>query len=171
MNISEKLFLSNFLKIRSHLMNFIESETFKRRLLWHGIFICTLAFIIGLFIPLYANPRAGLAAHVLGITEGMFLAIIGFAYPQLKLSFFFARSSFWMLIISAYVGLFGQFLSSAFGLKRILVITGEGMNEGNLWMETSLEVATKAISISLLVACAIVLFGLRESQRDSDSKE
>jgi hydroxylaminobenzene mutase len=140
-------------------------EQIKRQLLWHGIFICTLAFIIGLFIPLYANPRAGLAAHVLGITEGMFLAIIGFVYPQLKLSFFLAQSNFWMLIISAYVGLLGQFLSAAFGLKRILVITGAGMAEGNVWMETSVEIATKGISVLLIAACAIVLFGLREGEK------
>jgi (hydroxyamino)benzene mutase len=146
-------------------MNYEQAETFKRRLLWHGIFICTLGFIIGLFIPLYANPRAGLAAHVLGITEGMFLAIAGFAYPQLKLSFLLARSSFWMLIISAYVGLLGQFLSAAFGLKRILVITGAGTGEGNIWMETIVEIATKSISVLLIFACAIVLFGLRKIEK------
>ena len=146
-------------------MNNEQSETFKRRLLWHGIFLCTLAFIIGLFIPLYANPRAGLAAHVIGITEGIFLAIVGFAYPQLKLSFAIAQTSFWMLIISAYVGLLGQFLSAAIGLKRMLVITGTGMTEGNFWMETSVEIATKGISVLLLVACAIILFGLRGSEK------
>jgi (hydroxyamino)benzene mutase len=148
-------------------MNNEQSEIFKRRLLWHGIFLCTLAFIIGLFIPLYANPRAGLAAHVLGITEGMFLAIVGFVYPQLKLPFSLAQTSFWMLIISAYVGLLGQFLSSAFGLKRILVITGTGTAEGNFWMETSVEIATKGISVLLLIACAIVLFGLRKTENEN----
>jgi hydroxylaminobenzene mutase len=164
MNILDQPSLPSYLNRSLPPMNSLQSETFKHKFLWHGIFICTLAFIIGLFIPLYANPRAGMAAHVLGITEGMFLAIIGFAYPQLKLSFFLARSSFWMLIISAYVGLFGQFLSAAFGLKRILVITGVGMAEGNLWMETGVEIATKAISVLLIVACAIVLFGLRRSE-------
>jgi (hydroxyamino)benzene mutase len=146
-------------------MNNEQSETFKRKLLWHGIFICTLAFIIGLFIPLYANPRAGLATHIIGITEGLFLAIAGFAYPQLKLSFSIALTGFWMLLISAYVGLLGEFLSAAFGLKRILVITGAGMAEGNVWMETSVEIATKGISVLLIVGCAIVLFGLREIKK------
>jgi (hydroxyamino)benzene mutase len=148
-------------------LNHEQNEIFKRRFLWHGIFICTLGFIIGLFIPLYANPRAGLAAHTLGITEGIFLAIIGLVYPQLKLSFSLAQTSFWMLIISVYVGLLGQFLSAAFGLKKILVITGTGMSEGDFWIETGVEIATKGISVLLLIACAIVLFGLRKTENEN----
>jgi hypothetical protein len=32
-------------------------------------------------------------------------------------------------------------------------------------METSVEIATKGISVLLIAACAIVLFGLREGEK------
>lgn len=150
--------------------NFIDSsqsDDFKRRLLWHGIFLCTLGFIIGLFIPLYANPRAGLATHLLGITEGIFLAVVGLVYPNLKLSLFNAKLAFWMLLISAYVGLLGEFLGAAFGLTKVFLITAQGLTPSIAWMETSVEIAIKGISLFLLLACFILLFGLRQTKNHS----
>ncbi|MEO1376347.1 MAG: hypothetical protein AAFW70_18985 [Cyanobacteria bacterium J06635_10] len=150
------------------LMNSIESEAFKRKLLWHGIFLCTLGFIVGLFIPLYANPRAGLATHLLGITEGLFLVAIGFCYGELKLPLVVAKLNFWMLLVSAYFGLFGEFLGATLGVNRILVVTGIGLPENNPWLETSIELIIKCISIFILLSCFIVLFGLRGTKSNSN---
>jgi hydroxylaminobenzene mutase len=152
-------------------MDSIQSEDFKRSLLWHGIFLCTIGFLLGLLIPLYANPRAGLAAHTLGITQGIFLAIIGFAYPQLKLSLWLGRAVFWMLLISVYVGQLGQILGAAFGLTRVFLITAQGLPEGSAWLETSVEIATKVITTFLLLACFIILYGLRPTKSGSSSQE
>ncbi|MBW4507217.1 MAG: hypothetical protein KME64_11990 [Scytonematopsis contorta HA4267-MV1] len=146
--------------------NFIDSnqsKDFKLRLLWHGIFLCTLGFIVGFFIPLYANPRAGLATHLLGITEGIFLAVVGLIFPNLKLSLFNARLAFWMLVISAYVGLLGELLGAAFGLTKVFIITAQGLSPGISWMESSVEIAVKGISVFIILACFILLFGLRKT--------
>lgn len=162
---------SNLLGTPSSEMDSIQSQDFKRKLLWHGIFICTLGFISGLFIPLYANPRAGLATHAIAVTQGMFLAIIGIAYPQLRLSLWVARLTYWLLLISAYVGLLGQLLAAVFGLSRMFLITAKGLPEGIPWMETSVEISTKTVSNFLLVACFIILFGLRKTKTDSSGPE
>lgn len=169
MSTLEKNFQSNLFQQSSSLMDNSQSEDFKRRLLWHGIFLCTLAFIVGLFIPLYTNPRAGLATHLLGITQGIFLAVIGFCYPQLKLAFWVARANFWMLLISAYVGMIGEFLGAVFGLTRVFVITAMGLPESITWLETSVEIAIKGISSFILLSCFIVLYGLRKTKSDSSS--
>ncbi|PAX56528.1 hypothetical protein CK510_10125 [Brunnivagina elsteri CCALA 953] len=139
--------------------------------MWHGIFNCTLGFIIGLFIPLYANPRAGLAAHLIGITQGAFLAVIGLAYPQLKLQFWLGRVTYWLLVIGAYIGLLGQFLGAVFRLARMFIITGQGLPEGIPWMETSIEIANKTISTTLLLCCFVILYGLRGTKTDASSLE
>jgi (hydroxyamino)benzene mutase len=147
---------------QSQLMDSIQSEDFKRRLLWHGIFLCTLGFIVGFFIPLYANPRAGLATHLLGITEGLFIAVIGLSYPQLKLPYWVAIANFWMLLVSAYVGIFGEFLGATFGLTRVFIITAIGFKETIPWLETVVEVSIKGISTLIILSCFIVLYGLRK---------
>ena len=155
-------------KVPTTFINSVESEDLKRRLLWHGIFLCTIGFIAGLFIPLYVNPRAGLATHLLGITEGLFLAVVGLCYPQLKLSFGIAKANFWMLIISAYVGFVGELLGAIFGLTRIFIITAKGLPEANALMETIVEISIKGISVLLILSCFITLFGLSHKQKNSD---
>ncbi|MGH7997889.1 MAG: hypothetical protein ACREPR_00245 [Brasilonema sp.] len=152
-------------------MDSIQSQEFKHTLLWHGIFICLLGFVAGLFLPLYANPRTGLATHLLGITQGVFLAVIGLSYPQLKLPLWVARANVWMLLISAYVGLIAEFLAAVFGLSRMFLITAMGLPEGIPWLETSTEIAIKGISSFILLSCLIVLFGLRKTKSSSTSLE
>ncbi|MEH2458930.1 hypothetical protein [Nostoc sp.] len=171
MSTLEKPSESHLLKAPSSLMDSIHSEAFKHRLLWHGIFLCTLGFIVGLFIPFYANPRAGLATHLLGITQGLFLAVIGLCYPQLKLPLWVAKANFWMLLISAYLGIIGEFLGAVFGLTRVFVITAMGLPEGIPWLETGVEIAIKGISSFIIFSCFIVLFGLRQSKSNLNSQE
>ncbi|NMF62863.1 hypothetical protein [Brasilonema octagenarum] len=172
MSTLEKTSESNLLeKPPSSGMNSIQSEAFKRSLLWHGILFCTLGFILGLLIPLYANPRAGLAAHALSITQGMFLAIIGLSYPYLKLPLWIARASFWSFLISAYIGVIGQILAAAFALVRIFPMTGQGLPEGPAWLETAVEIPTKLMTTFLLLACFVILYGLRQTKSGSASPE
>ncbi|BAZ41887.1 hydroxylaminobenzene mutase HabB [Calothrix sp. NIES-4101] len=163
------IFQSKLGKIPVTFQNSFESEDFKRRLLWHGILLCTIGFIAGFFIPLYVNPRAGLATHLLGITEGLFLAVIGLCYPQLKLSFRLAKANFWMLVISAYVGITGEFLGATFGLTRVFVVTAQGLPETNKLMETIVEISIKSISILVILSCLITLYGLSYKHKDSAS--
>lgn len=160
-NMPEQISQSNSLDKLSITNDTIFREVLKRRLLWHGIFLCTLGFSAGLFIPLYANPRAGLATHLLGITEGLFIVAIGFCYPELKLSPRFGKINFWILLIGAYFGIFAEFLGAVFGLTRVFVITAMGLPETIPWLEMSVEIVIKGISILILLSCFIVLFGLR----------
>ena len=171
MSTLEKTSQSNLSETLSSEMNSIQSEALKRSLLWHGILICLLGFVAGLFIPLYANPRAGLATHLLGITQGVFLAVIGLSYPVLKLPLWVGRANFWMLLISAYVGMIVEFLAAAFGLSRMFLITAMGLPEGIPWLETSTEIAIKNISILTILSCFIVLFGLRQIKSGSTLQE
>lgn len=162
---------SSSLDENSTLMSPIESEILKRRLLWHGIFICTLGFIIGLFIPLYTNPRAGLATHVIGITEGLFIIAIGFCYQEVKLQLWVAKLNFWLLLVSGYCGLLGEFLGATFGVNRILVITAMGLPESYAWLETSVEIVTKTISVFIFLSCFIILYGLRGNKSEPSLKK
>lgn len=170
MSTLEKTTQSNLLDTPSSLMDSITSNDFKRRLLWHGVFLCTLGFIAGLFIPLYANPRTGLATHLLGITQGLFLAVIGLSYPQLKISTWLARVTYWLLFVSAYVGMLGEFLGAAFGLSRTFIVTAKGLPEGILWLENVVDTSIKTISLFVFFACFVVLYGLRKTKSDSNSQ-
>jgi (hydroxyamino)benzene mutase len=139
--------------------NFVNE--YKRRFLWHGFFLCFLGFIVPLFMPFYANPRTGLATHLLGITSGLFLMGVGLTLPYLKISQWIAKVKFWLLLVSSYIGLVAEFLGALFGLKNVFIVTGKDSLGGALWLEIGVEVSIKTITAFILVSCLIILFGLR----------
>lgn len=57
----------------------------KRRLLWHGTLIFVFGLLAGAAVPVVANPRMGVAAHVGGVMSGMFLMLIGLIWEEIRL--------------------------------------------------------------------------------------
>lgn len=141
------------------------SHEYRRRFLRHGFSLCTLAFLIAPFLPLYANPRAGLATHLIGITTGILLMAVGLAFPYLSLSEFLAQVIFWLLVPSFYVGFAGEFLGALFGLTKMFPITGQGFTGGATWMETGVSIANKGITVTTILGCIIIIYGLRRVKK------
>ena len=54
------------------------------RLLQAGILLFLFALLVGLAVPKFAVPRLGLSAHLLGITQGIFLMVTGVLWPKLR---------------------------------------------------------------------------------------
>jgi len=52
-------------------------EDRKRRLLWHGMFLFLLGLLTGLIEPQFHNLRMGLAAHLEGVMNDIFLVALG----------------------------------------------------------------------------------------------
>ncbi len=65
-----------------------DMEDSKRRLLWHGMFLFLLGLITGFVEQKFSNPRMGLAAHLEGVMNGIFLVAPGAAWADLR-SFLF----------------------------------------------------------------------------------
>jgi hypothetical protein len=51
------------------------------RLLQVGAALFLLALFVGIAIPAFAVPRLGLSTHLLGITQGIFLLVLGLVWP------------------------------------------------------------------------------------------
>ncbi len=56
-------------------------EDTHRRLMWHGMFLFLLGLITGFIESRFANVRMGLAAHLEGVMNGIFLVALGAAWP------------------------------------------------------------------------------------------
>lgn len=46
------------------------------RLIFLGVVLFLLGLIVGLIVPMLANPRMGLSSHIEGILNGMFLMLL-----------------------------------------------------------------------------------------------
>ena len=60
-------------------------ETANRRLMWHGMFLFLLGLITGFLEQHFTNVRMGLAAHLEGVMNGIFLLVLGATWPQVQL--------------------------------------------------------------------------------------
>jgi hypothetical protein len=61
-------------------------EEAKRRLLWHGMLLFLLGLLTGFVEQKFNNPRMGLAAHLEGVMNGIFLVALGAAWTEVRLS-------------------------------------------------------------------------------------
>lgn len=157
----------NWQEITRTQLNEEERQEYRRRFLWHGFLLFILACITITFFPLYTNPNAALAAHKIGLMLGIFFMSVGLAFPYLQFSKLLALLTFWLLIVTAYVGLGGQVLAAIFGLTKGFPFSGVGAPGGSLWMEIGVDIANKSISVLLLLACGFILFGLRRIKGNS----
>lgn len=102
----------------------LDAGTTKRRLLWHGILIFLFGLLAGMAVPLVANPRMGMAAHVGGVMSGTFLLLVGLIWDDVKLSPAATRTALWLFLYSSHTGWLAQFLAACWG-------TSEATHGGN----------------------------------------
>jgi hydroxylaminobenzene mutase len=72
------------------------------RLLRYGFLLFFLGLVTGFAVPAMVNPRAGVAGHLEGLMNGMFLVVVGLAWPALRLSERAGRVVSWLLLFGAY---------------------------------------------------------------------
>src|SRR5215831_249767 len=58
----------------------------NRRIMWHGMFLFLLGLLTGFVEQRFANIRMGLAAHLEGVMNGIFLLALGTAWTEVRLA-------------------------------------------------------------------------------------
>jgi len=66
--------------------------------MWHGMFLFLLGLLTGFGESSFANVRMGLAAHLEGVMNGIFLLALGSAWTQLRLPSATAMIAFWAVL-------------------------------------------------------------------------
>ena len=133
----------------------------KRRLLWHGILIFLFGLLAGMAVPLVANPRMGVAAHLGGVMSGIFLLLVGLIWEDIKLSSVAARTALWLFLYSSYTGWLAQFLAACWGTSEATPIGGAGYR-GAPWQENVVWLVAISFSVTITLACILALWGLRK---------
>ena len=81
----------------------------NRVLLRSGALLLLLGLLTGLAIPALRNPRAGLAAHVEGVMNGMLLLVVGSIWGQVVLGPRRRRALQWLLLYGTAVACGGAY--------------------------------------------------------------
>lgn len=135
-------------------------EDTQRRLIWHGMFLFLLGLLTGFAESNFANVRMGLAAHLEGVMNGIFLVALGSAWAKVRLSPPLQTIAFWATLYGAYANWVMIGLAAVFGTKALSPITGTPQG-GQPWQETVVTVGLMSVGVAIVAGTVIILCGLR----------
>ena len=90
-------------------------EKAGRRLLQLGMFLFLLGLLTGLVVPQLTNPRMGLASHLEGILNGIFLVLLGLLWPKIRLSHRWLTITFWLAIYGTFANWAATLIAADWG--------------------------------------------------------
>lgn len=130
------------------------------RLILLGLVLFLLGLLTGLASPGFANPRMGLAAHVEGVMNGMFLAVLGLVWPRAALGAMAARVACWLVVYAAFANWLATTLSGVWGAgSPMMPIAGAGMT-GSAAQEIVIQFLLITLAIAMVVGVVMAIWGL-----------
>lgn len=135
-------------------------EGSSRRLMWHGMCLFLLGLLTGFIESRFANVRMGLAAHLEGVMNGIFLVALGAVWTNVRLSPPTKTVAYWIALYGTYGNWFVTTLAAAFGTAALSPITGAGRG-GRFWQESVVTIGFLTVGVTTVVLSALVLWGLR----------
>lgn len=133
-----------------------------RRLLRAGVALFLLGLLVGFAVPALANPRMGLASHLEGVMNGLFLVVLGLLWPKLDLPHRWLRATFRLAVFGTFTNLLATFLAAAWGAGIMMPIAAQG-HTGTPGQELAIKALLVSLSLAMVSVCVLVLIGLRGS--------
>lgn len=133
------------------------------RLLQLGILLFLLGLLVGFAVPALANPRMGLASHLEGVMNGVFLLALGLVWPRLVWSARVETAAFWLAVYGTFANLAATFLAAVWGAGEMMAIAGQG-RVGSSGEEIVIRVLLVSLSVADVAVCVLVLTGLRGAE-------
>ncbi len=133
----------------------------NRRLMFHGMCLFMLGLLTGFAEQHFANVRMGLAAHLEGLMNGIFLIALGAIWSNVRLSAKTTAIAFWTVLYGTYVNWLITVLAAVFGTAALSPITGAG-HSGQPWQENMVLAGFMSVGITIVIASALILWGLRK---------
>ncbi|AEU34490.1 hypothetical protein [Granulicella mallensis] len=130
-----------------------------QQLLIYGTVLFLVSLLIGFAMPIFANPRMGVSAHVAGLQSGMMLWAMGLMWQRLNLSAFAERLLQVLAIAGLYAIFVSLFLAALWGTSRATPIAGAGHQASRL-REVVVTVVLTSGSLASAVSATLLLWGL-----------
>lgn len=124
------------------------------RLLQFGIFLFLLGLLTGLVVPQLTNPRMGLASHLEGIMNGMFLVLLGLLWPKIRLS------QRWLAIYGTFANWAATLIAADWGAGALMPLAAVG-HQGTPSQEAVIDFLLWTLSMAMIAVSTLVLWGLR----------
>jgi (hydroxyamino)benzene mutase len=136
------------------------------RLVRLGVLLILISLLIGLAVPRFAVPRLALSVHLLGLMQGLFLAIVGILWPRLALAPRTQLATFSLLAYGCVAAWTANLLGAIWGAGNTIVPIAAGAARGTSLQETVIVIVLRSGGAALILGTALLLWGLR-SERGS----
>lgn len=139
----------------------------SNRLIYLGVLLFLLGLIVGLVVPLFANPRMGVSSHIEGVMNGMFLIILGLIWMKVSLSEKWLKITFWLVIYGTFMNWFGILVAAIFNAGEMLGIVAHGQ-KGPPLAEGFVTFSLLSLSMAMLIVSVAILIGLRRNMKSKE---
>lgn len=134
-------------------------------LIFFGLLLFMIGLVVGLFVQNMVNPRMGLAAHLEGIMNGMFLILLGLIWKRLSIAPVWQKVTCWLAIYGAFANLLAVVLAAVTGFGKMMPIAGG--NAGSGIAEDMITFLLVSLALCMLSVCIIVLIGFYRHMQQS----
>jgi hydroxylaminobenzene mutase len=135
-------------------------RTADRGLMWHGMFLFLIGLVTGMNERRFTNMRMALSAHLEGVMNGTFLIALGAIWGHVDLPPRVAKAARWSALYGTYGNWLFTTLGAAMGTAAANPILSQG-HHGTPWQERVAAAGFRSIAYSILVAVALIVWGLR----------
>lgn len=136
------------------------NKDLDRLLIRNGFLLFLIGLLSGFAVPALRNSRMGLAAHLEGVLNGIFLIVLGVVWERFALSQRARLWLFWLALYGCYMNWATTIFAAAFGSSRRMAIAGAGFT-AEPWQDNVVEFGLASLSAAIVSACVIALWGLR----------
>jgi hydroxylaminobenzene mutase len=128
------------------------------KLLFFGVLLFFLGLVVGILIPVMANPRMGLSSHLEGVMNGIFLIVLGLIWNRLELSERSLSVTYWLSLFGTFANWFAVLMAAIFNSGKMMPLAAG--KEGPPFIEGIVSFLLVSLSIAMLTICIIVMTGL-----------
>lgn len=136
-----------------------QDDTARKLLRW-GVLLFLVGLLVGFAVPALKNPRMGLASHLEGVMNGLFLMVLGLIWPRLHLTAGQLRATYGLAVFGTFANVLATFLAAAWGAGGMMPIAGQGQS-GTALQETVVKALLGSLAVAMVAVCVLLLVGLR----------
>lgn len=119
-----------------------------------------LGLLTGLVVPALKNPRMGIAGHMVGITNGPFLIVVGLLSPYLTLSHTWDVITVVLFAYGSYANWLAMQLGSLWGAGRRFAPGASGEHQASAAKEGTVDFLLASLAPAMIVATVVVIVGI-----------
>jgi len=134
--------------------------------MWFGMLLFLLGLVTGLVEQRFTNMRMGVAAHLEGVMNGTFLVALGAIWTEVRLPPPAKAAAYWTALYGTYANWLTTTFAAVFGTAAANPIASAG-HHGQPWQESLAAAGFLSVSIAIIAASLLVLWGLRPQPRSS----